>query len=412
MLLSIAWRNLWRNKLRSTVIFTSIAVGIIGAVVSDGFMSGMTDQRVDAAIANEVSDIQIHNPAFLLNGEIQYQIPHAEKILNKIEAIPQVKGVSLRMRTSAMASSANAGAGITIYGVNPASERKVSDLYKHVIQGKYLSKKEKISTIIGQKLAHKLNLGLGDKLIVTVTDSSGNITSGAFQIVGIYKTANDRFDEANVFVNKKNLSNLIGYPVTTGDEIAIRLKANSQTAGVIKILRRIFKKEISNKQIVVRSWDQIQPLLKSMISMMNYFSYIFLVIILAALAFAIINTMLMAVMERTREIGMLMALGMNKRKIFSLIMLETIFLSVVGAVLGLVISIFIINHYATYGFDLSSVAKGLNYIGYSSRIFFRVNTNFYITSIILIILIAVLSSISPALKALRLQPATAIRDVQ
>ncbi len=412
MLLSIAWRNLWRNKLRSTVIFTSIAVGIIGAVVSDGFMSGMTDQRVDAAIANEVSDIQIHNPAFLLNGEIQYQIPHAEKILNKIEAIPQVKGVSLRMRTSAMASSANAGAGITIYGVNPAAERKVSDLYKHVIQGKYLSKKEKISTIIGQKLAHKLNLGLGDKLIVTVTDSSGNITSGAFQIVGIYKTANDRFDEANVFVNKKNLSNLIGYPVTTGDEIAIRLKANSQTAGVIKILRRIFKKEISNKQIVVRSWDQIQPLLKSMISMMNYFSYIFLVIILAALAFAIINTMLMAVMERTREIGMLMALGMNKRKIFSLIMLETIFLSVVGAVLGLVISIFIINHYATYGFDLSSVAKGLNYIGYSSRIFFRVNTNFYITSIILIILIAVLSSISPALKALRLQPATAIRDVQ
>ncbi len=412
MLLSIAWRNLWRNKLRSTVIFTSIAVGIIGAVVSDGFMSGMTDQRVDAAIANEVSDIQIHNPAFLLNGEIQYQIPHAEKILNKIEAIPQVKGVSLRMRTSAMASSANAGAGITIYGVNPAAERKVSDLYKHVIQGKYLSKKEKISTIIGQKLAHKLNLGLGDKLIVTVTDSSGNITSGAFQIVGIYKTANDRFDETNVFVNKKNLSAIIGYPVTTGDEIAIRLKANSQTAGVIKILRRIFKKEISNKQIVVRSWDQIQPLLKSMISMMNYFSYIFLVIILAALAFAIINTMLMAVMERTREIGMLMALGMNKRKIFSLIMLETIFLSVVGAVLGLVISIFIINHYATYGFDLSSVAKGLNYIGYSSRIFFRVNTNFYITSIILIILIAVLSSISPALKALRLQPATAIRDVQ
>jgi ABC-type lipoprotein release transport system permease subunit len=412
MLLSIAWRNLWRNKLRSTVIFTSIAVGIIGAVVSDGFMSGMTDQRVDAAIANEVSDIQIHNPAFLLNGEIQYQIPHAEKILNKIEAIPQVKGVSLRMRTSAMASSANAGAGITIYGVNPASERKVSDLYKHVIQGKYLSKKEKIPTIIGQKLAHKLNLGLGDKLIVTVTDSSGNITSGAFQIVGIYKTANDRFDEANVFVNKKNLSAIIGYPVTTGDEIAIRLKANSQTAGVIKILRRIFKNEISNKQIVVRSWDQIQPLLKSMISMMNYFSYIFLVIILAALAFAIINTMLMAVMERTREIGMLMALGMNKRKIFSLIMLETIFLSVVGAVLGLVISIFIINHYATYGFDLSSVAKGLNYIGYSSRIFFRVNTNFYITSIILIILIAVLSSISPALKALRLQPATAIRDVQ
>ncbi len=410
MLFAIAWRNLWRNKLRSSVIFTSIAIGIIGAVISDGFMSGMTDQRVDSAIANEVSDIQIHNPAFLLNGEIQYQIPDAEQSVKKIEAIPEVRGVSLRMKTSAMAASANAGAGIDIYGVNPAAERKVSDLHKLIIEGKYLSADEKIPAVIGQKLAHKLNLGLGDKLIVTLTDSSGTITSGAFQIVGIFKTANARFDEANVFVNKKDLSSLIGYPANTGDEIAIRLKANSQTPMTMKVLRRLFQKEIRHKQIVMRSWDQIQPLLKSMIAMMDYFSYIFLFIILAALAFAIINTMLMAVMERTREIGMLMALGMNKRKIFSMIMLETIFLSIVGAILGLFISIFIVNHYATYGFDLSSVAKGLNYIGYSSRIFFRVNTNFYVISMILVALIAVLSSISPALKALRLQPAKAIRE--
>ena len=410
MLFAIAWRNLWRNKLRSAVIFTSIAVGIIGAVVSDGFMSGMTDQRVDAAIANEVSDIQIHNPAFLLNGEIQYQIPDAEQSLKKIETIPEVKGVSLRMKTSAMAASANAGAGITIFGVNPAAERKVSDLHALIIEGKYLSAGEKNPTVIGQKLAHKLNLGLGDKLIVTLTDSSGAITSGAFRIVGIFKTANDRFDEANVFVNKKDLSSLIGYPANTGDEIAIRLKTNSQTPAVLKALRRLFQKEIRSKQIVIRSWDQIQPLLKSMIAMMDFFSYAFLLIILAALAFAIINTMLMAVMERTREIGMLMALGMNKRKIFSMIMLETIFLSIVGAVLGLLVSILVVNHYATYGFDLSSVAKGLNYVGYSSQIFFRVNTNFYVISMMLVVLIAVFSSISPALKALKLQPAKAIRE--
>lgn len=410
MLFAIAWRNLWRNKLRSAVIFTSIAVGIIGAVVSDGFMSGMTDQRVDSAIANEVSDIQIHNPAFLLNGEIQYQIPDAEQSVKKIKTFPEVRGVSLRMKASAMASSANAGAGITIFGVNPDEERKVSDLHKRIIEGKYLSADEKIPAVIGRKLARKLNLGVGDKLIVTLTDSSGTISGGAFQIVGIFKTANLRFDESNVFVNKKDLSGLIGYPVNTGDEMAIRLKDNSETPLVMKRMHRLFQKEIREKQIVIRSWDQIQPLLKSMISMMDYFSYIFLFIILAALAFAIINTMLMAVMERTREIGMLMALGMNKHKIFSMIMLETIFLSLVGAVLGLLISIFIINHYAYYGFDLSSVAKGLNSFGYSSRIFFRVNANFYVISMILVVLIAMLSSISPALKALKLQPAKAIRE--
>ena len=144
--------------------------------------------------------------------------------------------------------------------------------------------------------------------------------------------------------------------------------------------------------------------------MMNYFSYLFLIIVLAALAFAIINTMIMSVMERTREFGMLIALGMNKRKVFNMVLLETIFLSLVGALLGLALSILIVRHYATHGFDLSSFGGGLSYLGYSSRIFFRVNNFFYAMSIVLVIIIAIISGISPALKALRLQPANAIRE--
>ncbi len=412
MLIAIAWRNLWRNKLRSAVIFSSIAVGIIGAVVSDGFMAGMTDQRINAAIANEVSDIQIHPPAFLLNGEMQYQIRNAGRYVRKIEKLPETKGVSLRLRTTAMAASANAGAGITLYGVNPEKEKSVSDLYRHMVSGGYFPAGEKIPVVMGQKLAHKLNLGLGDKLIVTLTDSSGTIVSGAFQIVGLFKTANTRFDESHVFVNKKDLASLTGYSGNTGNEIAIRLKNNDDTQAVMKKLQSLFGKEINSGLITLQSWDEIQPMLRSMIAMMNYFSYIFLLIILAALAFAIVNTMLMAVMERTREIGMLMALGMNKQKIFSMIMLETVFLSVVGALLGLAVSLIVVQHYATYGFDLSSVAKGLNSIGYSARIFFRVNTDFYFITILLVIIIAMLSSISPALKALKLQPAIAIREIQ
>ena len=410
MLLAIAWRNIWRNKLRSIVIFAAIGIGIIGAVISDGYMSGLTDQRVNAAIANEVSDIQIHNPKFLINNEIQYLIPNAEKTKKVIQRLSLVKGVTLRLKIPAMASSANAGAGITLYGVNPTDEKKVSDIYKHIVKGKYLTDSEKIPTIIGKKLSKKLNLGIGDKLIITLTDTTGTITSGAFNIVGIYKTANDQFDGKTVFVNKRDLASLVGYPVHTGDEMAIRLKSDTDTPIMMKKLKKIFSSEIKQKKLIIQSWSQIQPLLKSMIQMMDYFSYIFLLIILLALAFAIVNTMLMAIMERTREIGMLMALGMNKRKIFVLILYETIFLSVIGAIAGLIISIFIVRFYSIHGFDLSSVAKGLNYIGYSSIIYFRVNTNFYFISILLVIIIAIISGIFPALKALRFQPATAVRE--
>jgi len=410
MLLAIAWRNLWRNKLRSSVIFVSIAVGIIGAVFSGGFMAGMADQRENAAIANEVSNIQIHNPKFLLNEEAKYMVPAAQQKVKEIEKIPQVKGVSLRLKVTGMASSANAGAGITIRGVNIGQELKVSDIKDHIIKGSFLAQNDKFPVVLGQKLSHKLDLGLGDKLIITLSDSAGTITSGAFNIVGIYKTSNTQFDESNVFVKKSDLAKLVGYPVTAGNEIAIRLYSNLDTPMVVKELDKMMSGEIQSKKIIIQSWDQIQPLLKSMVEMMDYFSYLFLIIIMAALAFAIINTMLMAVMERTREIGMLMALGMNKRKIFNMILLETIFLSIIGAVVGVGLSILIVHYYATYGFDLSSSAAGLNAFGYSTRIFFRVSNEFYFISLVLVVIIAIISGISPALKALKLQPATAIRD--
>lgn len=410
MLRAIAWRNLWRNKLRSSIIMAALTIGIIGAVEMDGYMTGLTNQRVDAAIANEVSDIQLHNPGFLLNQETKYLIPHAGKKADEIRKIANVKAVSVRLKGAAMASSANAGAGISINGVVPDDEYRVSDLHDHIIEGTYLSNKQKIPAVIGQKLAKKLNIGVSDKLIVTMTDSTGTITNGAFLVVGIYKTSNTDFDKSNVFVTRKDLANLIGYPTNAGDEIAILLNSNQHTKAVTKKLNTLFSAEVKSHKLIIQSWDQIQPLLKSMVDMMNYFSYLFLIIVLAALTFAIINTMLMSMMERTREIGMLIALGMNKRKIVRMVMLETLFLSIIGALVGLVISILLVDYLSIHGLDLSSFAKGLNSIGYSSTVYFQVNREFYFTTVIVVVLLAILASIPAMMRALKLQPATAIRE--
>ena len=410
MLRAIAWRNLWRNKLRSSIIMAALSIGIIGAVEMDGYMTGLTNQRVDAAIANEVSDIQLHNPGFLLNQETKYLIPHAGEKADKIRKIANVKAVSVRLKGAAMASSANAGAGISINGVVPDDEYRVSDLHDHIIEETYLSNKQKIPAVIGQKLAQKLNIGISDKIIVTMTDTTGTITNGAFLVVGIYKTSNTDFDKSNVFVTRKDLAKLIGYPTRAGDEIAILLNSSQQTKAVTKKLNTLFSAEVKSHKLIIQSWDQIQPLLKSMVDMMNYFSYLFLIIVLAALTFAIINTMLMSMMERTREIGMLIALGMNKRKIVRMVMLETIFLSIIGALVGLVISILLVDYLSIHGLDLSSFAKGLNSIGYSSTVYFQVNREFYFTTVIVVVLLAIIASIPAMMRALKLQPATAIRE--
>ncbi len=410
MLLSLAWRNLWRSKLRSAVIIAAMAVGMIGGIVTDGMMTGMTDQRVDAAIANELSNIQIQNPQFLLNNEIKYLIPGSDTIAKKIRGYREVKGVSSRLECQAMASSANAGGGVTVLGVVPGNEVDVSDIHKHIIKGSYLDDKQRIPAVIGKKLAGKLDLNINDKIIITLADTSGTITSGAFIIVGIFKTSNDIFDVANVFVRKKDLAQLTGLAPQASHRIAIRLKNNAGTEAVISRIKNDFKELINGKLITVRGWYEISPLLRSMVEMMNMFSFIFMIIILVALAFAIVNTMVMSIMERTREIGMLIALGLNKRRTFTLIMFETLLLSLTGALAGLAVSLLIVHHYAVNGFDLGALGEGLNSIGYSAIIYFRVNTGFYLVTMIMVIFTALVSTISPALRALKLQPATAIRD--
>ena len=412
MLTALAWRNLWRNKLRSAIVITAIAIGITGGIVTDGMMVGMTDQRTNSAIANEISNIQIESPKFLLNNEIRYTLPKNLSLVKKIKGYKEVKGVTARLLCGAMAGSASAGAGIKVYGVNPSDEKAVSNIYKHIIKGAYLNNNQKIPAVIGEKLAKKLDLQTNDRLIVTLADTSGTITSGAFQIVGIYKTSNNIFDAATVFVRKNDLAALLGFSSDEAHQIAIRLQDNSATDKVLKKIKSDFAPQVNSHRISVKSWYEVAPLLRSMVEMMNMFSVIFMVVILIALAFAIVNTMIMSIMERTREFGMLMALGLNKKRIFTLIMLETLFLALTGALLGLAVSLGVVRHYQTAGFDLTSVAAGMNSIGYSAMVYFRVNTDFYITTIALVILTAFISAISPARKALKLQPATAIRDEQ
>lgn len=410
MIASIAWRNIWRNKLRSFIIMASIFVGIIGATMIKGFSVGLADQRAQSSISNRISNIQIHHPKFLLNQEIQYSISEPAQIIDKIKAIDGVKGVSLRIETNAMAASASTGTGVSLYGVLPDDERQTSGLHRMIKAGEYLKDEQRLPVVAGEKLLKKLNLTLNDKLIVTLADSTGTITSGAFNIVGVYKTDDQNFDVSHIYVKRQDLAALTGYSPEAGNEIAILLADNKATSSITAKLNKLFQKEIEQKEILVQSWEQIEPLTKSMIKMMNYFSYFFLIIILAALSFVIVNTMLMAVMERTREIGTLMALGMNKPKIFSMILLESVYLSTIGGIIGTATSILMVQYYAIKGFDLSSAATALNYFGYDSIIYFKVNPLFYITSLVLVVFIALLSGIYPALRALKLQPVAAIRD--
>lgn len=410
MTILISWKNVWRNKARSYIILISIAIGLFGGIFSYALMMGSTIQRIDSAIKNETSSFQLHNPAYLQEEDIKNNIRQPEKYIKEIEKFSEVKAVSSRLKSTAMISTAYSSAGIIINGINPDIEIQVTRLYESIFAGEYFKNIDQIPIIIGRKLAKKLNAEVGDKLILSVPGFDGEVVYGAFFLKGIFNTQNDLFDGIQAFIKKEDLADLIGIDKETSSELAVSLYNTDLSEKIAIQVESLFTSEIEQEEIIIRNWKQIDITLSLLIDSMSYFSWFFIGIILIALAFGIVNTMLMVVLERVREIGMLMAIGMNKIRIFSMIMWETLFLSLSGGIIGMIFSMLFITYFKHFGMDLSVVGEGMNAYGFSTIIYPAAPFTFYVEVLMMIILTAILASIFPAIKALKLNPAEAVRE--
>ncbi len=279
----------------------------------------------------------------------------------------------------------------------------VSNLYSKLIEGNYFEEKRRNPIIIGRKLAEKLNVKLGSKVVLTLQDIDNNITAGAFRIVGIFITENNIFDEANVFVLDKSIRKLMNLPENASHEIAILADNNENVTGI----QDSIKKEFSDLEVM--SWLELSPEMSYLNEAMDLMMYIFIIIILFALLFGIINTMLMAVLERVKEIGMLMAIGMNKLRVFMMIVIETILLSLTGGVFGIIMGSLVSKYFETHKIDLTVWGEAYSDIGYGSFTYTSLDTSLLINVTILVILTGILASLYPAYKALKNDPADALR---
>jgi len=404
MIFKIAFKNVWRNKVRSLIVITAITLGLAGGIFTVSIITGMVEQKLRSGIGNEVSHLQVHNPEFLRNFESRYTIPHPDSIAALISKVASVKAVCTRTRITGMAASPNSAAGVQIIGVNPGSEKKVFTLYRTVPDsaGGYFTGSRKNQIVIGRKLADKLKIRLKSKLVLRFQDSGGDLNEAAFSVNGIFETANTIFDETNVFVKKTDLDLITG--TDNGiQEIAMVLDNND----LIPLVQPALKARL--RGLNVENWMELRPEMGMITSAIAIEVYIILGIILFALAFGIVNTMLMIVFERTRELGMLMAVGMSKARVFRMIMLETVFLTLIGGIIGMALSATLVSVFHTYGIDLSAFSKGLGAFGFDPKIYPFIKPELYINLSIMIILTGIFSAIMPARKALQLSPVEAIR---
>ncbi|WP_431161396.1 ABC transporter permease [Flagellimonas beolgyonensis] len=405
MLVQIAWRNIWRNKTRSFVVIGSIMIGLWASIFILAFAWGLYKNNIDESVNRQLSHIQIHHSEFTHQQESKFVIEHSDSILSLLQKDDRVQAASARTITKGMITSPTTATGVTVYGISPAAEEKQIGLNENLIEGDYFESGKSNEIFIGEKLAKKLKIKLRSKVVVTFTDIESNMVSAAFRVGGIYRSRNLSLDEVNVYVQKQSLDNLLGLKPSESNELAILLKNES----ALDSFKSDVQLMVPHKK--VEDWMDLSPELELVIESFHLYTYIITGIILLALTFGIVNTMLMSVLERIRELGMLMAIGLNKKKIFIMIMLETLFLTLIGCPVGLLVGWLSVLVLGSIGINIAIFSEGLASYGFSSIIYPALDSQNYLTVAIMCLITALLSAIYPAFRALQLNPAESIRKI-
>ncbi len=403
-LIKISWRNIWRNKLRSLVVIISIVFGLLGGIIIIAMSYGLNEERMNNAVDTYLSHIQIHNNLFSEDYNIKHTINNLDVIEKAINEDDRVVSYSKRIVLNGMLSNSNGSYGIQVKGIDPDEEIKVTNTYEKIIDGEYFKSKRDNTILVGKKLADKLNLKLKSKVVITFQDENYELTSLLYRVEGIFRSGNSRYDEMNVFVKNKSITkNLPGF--NGYHEMPILLSDIELRGEVKKDLIPI------SSDNIVEGWDDISKELAYANEMLSAVLYIFMMIILSGLSFGVINTMLMAILERRKEIGMLMSIGMNRYKIFMMISFETIFLSLIALPFGLITSYLIVEYYSVVGIDLSVVEAGLENFGVGTRLYFKVPNEEYFYVSLMVFVISIFSSIFPSIRALKINPVEATKTI-
>lgn len=403
MITSLSWKNIWRSHKRSFVVIGSIAVGVWALSFLFAFMNSFNEGYIRNAVKYDYSHLQIHHPEYRLDPSLDYTVKSPSEVVTFLNNLPQVTAFSSRTLVAGMVASSKNSQGVQITGVDPGQEDQITALKSDLLlEGTYFESNRN-PILISKKVAEKLGVGIRSKVVITFQDHAGEITSAAFRVDGIFESKSPRINEGYVYVRQGDIQRLVQ---TDGiHEIGILLHESGQIEEVRSALKSTFP------ELEIRSYNELAPEFDLIEQQSQISKQVLTIIIMLALLFGIINTMLMAVLERTRELGMLRAVGLHKSKVFRMIMLETLFLSLVGGPLGIVLGALTNLYFSIKGMDLSAYSDMLKDYGYDTIFYPDLDPMQYPVLMLAVMLTAIFGAIYPAIKAVKLNPVESIRKI-
>ena len=398
---TLAWRNLWRNHRRTLIMLAAITVGVWAMIFMTALMRGMVDDMLLNSIRSLPGEVQIHHPAYRDDPSINNSIPTPSAELLKALETPEVVAWASRVRVPAVISSERDSRGMVLLGVEPASEVQVSFDSDSIIEGRFLEGSNDSGLVIGARMAEHLETELGKRVVVMSQDPDNNIADRGFRIVGIYKAKLTSLEETFVYAGRETIQKLLNM----GDMVSEIAVTGEDYRYIDHWYPKI--KQAAGDDVETLPWYEVNSYLGSMMSMMDGFVLVWVIVIFLALSFGLVNTLVMALFERIREIGLMQALGMRPSMILYQILLESFLLLFIGLLLGNVIAVATIIPLQS-GIDISVVAKGMEMMGSSSMLYPALKIEDMVLANVIVIILGLLTSILPAWRAANLDPIKAL----
>lgn len=406
----MAWRNVWRNPRRSILTMAAIAFATTLLVFMLSWQFGSYATMINASVMIHTGHLQVQAKGYQEKREIRLVVPNPGAVDRILADTKGVAAYSSRASSFSLVSSPSRTFGAMVIGIQPEQEKKVSTIARIIRKGTYLSVADSNQALIGELLAKNLHVDLGDELVLLGQGRDGSIAATVVKVKGIFNSGQDDYDRGTVHVPLKFFQDVYSMGEAV-NEVVIVCDSLDRVPGVKRAVSIGLKDLPDYTRLVVLDWKELMPGLIQAIKMDLVSGFIFYIILVVVVAFSILNTFLMAILERTREFGVMMAIGTAPNRLTKILLLESATMTLLGLTVGVIMGGLLTWYFQVHGIVISGAAEIMRQYGLPEKMFPQLSLLSISVGAGVVLLITSLAALYPAFKVRRLHPIEAISTI-
>ena len=406
----MAWRNIWRNTRRTVLTICAIAFASLLLVFMLSFQFGSYETMINTSVKIQTGHLQVLSQNYHEKKNIRLVVPNPREIAEFLGVIPNIQAYTFRGQAFSLVSSNERTYGVAVTGIDPQREGAVSRLKSLIRKGKFLSSEDTEQALLGRLLARNLQVSIGDELTLLGQGRDGSIAAAVVKVKGIFSSGIDEFDRASMHIPLRTFQEVYAMQGAVHEVVVI---ANSlrDVDEIKRVIGNNLQSLKTNETLTTMDWNELMPGLRQSIEMDLVSGLIFYLLLVLVVAFSILNTFLMAIFERTREFGVLMAIGTTPGRLTKILLIESMTMTLIGILAGIVAGSLITLYFQSHGIDFSGASELLSQFGITGRMYPKLSLLSAVSGPLAVMIITFSAALYPALKVRKMQPVKAMRAV-